>query len=120
MSETEILAVIGKPLRKITGVIRHADSIYGSQFVALECGHEVSASSRAWGKARCGRCQKELRASLAALLEKGTRVQQTRDAYRAAGSGPHRNRMAEHVEAVDDFCATLAHVSGKGRETAHA
>ena len=64
----DVLAVIGKPLRKIVRVLRYADSIYGSQHVELECGHEVSASSRASGKARCHYCQKEARAAIAELI----------------------------------------------------
>lgn len=64
-----VLAVIGKPLRKITEVLTNARTIYDTQLVRLECGHEVSCSSRATNKARCRYCQKEIRAALAELLQ---------------------------------------------------
>ncbi len=47
------------PLRKIIQVLNFADDIYGSQKVALECGHEVLCSSHAMYRARCWRCKKE-------------------------------------------------------------
>jgi hypothetical protein len=44
------------PLRKIVCVLRPATSTFGKQRVALECGHEASASSGAIYRARCLKC----------------------------------------------------------------
>ena len=44
------------PLRKITTVLRHRDSMFDSDFVELECGHQVQAYGDL--RARCVQCVK--------------------------------------------------------------
>ena len=46
--------------------------------------------------------------AIVALRALASEVKETRDAYRRAGSGLHRNRMAAHVEAVDRLCEALS------------
>lgn len=46
------------PLRRIVGLIRHGDGLFGLDKVELECGH--TARSNAQIKARCKECYKQL------------------------------------------------------------
>jgi hypothetical protein len=45
------------PLRRIVQVIRTASSLYGNDWVLLECGHEGRSSGGV--RARCRKCRKQ-------------------------------------------------------------